>query len=70
MDGQFIDTNTALKICEALIQPHFDYCSIVWDGLTPSYLHELFDLRSTGYNLRNLENTLYQNREQILEKEL
>ena len=115
---QFIDTNTALKIYEALIQPHFDYCSTVWDGLsialndklqklqnraaraitkspyntstselfsklgwddlstrrkkhraimmfktvhelTPSYLHELFDFCSTGYHLRNLENTLF-----------
>ena len=109
---QFIDTNTAL------IQPHFDYCSTVWDGLsitlndklqklqnraaraitkspynastselfselgwddlstrrkkhkaitmfktvhelTSPYLYELFDFRSTGYNLRNLENTLF-----------
>ena len=115
---QFIDTNTALKIYEALIQPHFDYCSTVWDGLsialndklqklqnraaraitkfpynastselfsklgwddlstrrkkhkaimmfktvhelTPSYLHKLFNFRSTGYHLRNLENTLF-----------
>ena len=115
---QFIDTNTALKIYEALIQPHFDYFSTVWDGLsitlndklqklqnraartitkspynastselfsklgwddlltcrkkhkaitmfktvhdlTPSYLHGLFDFHSTGYNLRNLENTLF-----------
>ena len=31
---QFIDTNTALKIYEALIQPHFHYCSTVWDGLS------------------------------------
>ena len=30
---QFVDTNTALKIFGALIQPHFDYCSSVWDGL-------------------------------------
>ena len=30
---QFIDTNTALKIYGALIQPYFDYCSSVWDGL-------------------------------------
>ena len=30
---QFIDTNTALKIYGALIPPHFDYCSSVWDGL-------------------------------------
>ena len=28
-------------------------------GLTPSYLHGLLDFRSTGYNLRNLENTLF-----------
>ena len=27
--------------------------------LTPPYLHELFDFRSTGYDLRNLENTLF-----------
>ena len=112
---QFIDTNTALKICGALIQPHFDYSSSVWDGLnitlndklqnraarvitksqydasssdlvsklgwdnlltrrkkhkailmcktindlTPLYLHELFESRSTGYNLRNPEHTLF-----------
>ena len=31
---QFIDTNTALNIYKALIQPHFDYCSTVWDGLS------------------------------------
>ncbi|XP_028417952.1 uncharacterized protein LOC114542649 [Dendronephthya gigantea] len=30
---QFIDTSTALKIYGALIQPYFDYCSSVWDGL-------------------------------------
>ena len=115
---QFIDTNTALKIYGALIQPYFDYCSSVWDGLnitldnklhklqnraarvitesrydarasdlfsklgwdnlsirrkkhkatlmfktinelTPPYLHDLFKSRSTGYNLRNSEHTLY-----------
>ena len=115
---QFIDTNTALKIYGKLMQPHFDYCSSVWDGLnitlndklqklqnkaarvitksqydassrylfsklgwdnlltrrkkhkailmfktindlTPFYLHELFESRSTGYNLRNSEHTLF-----------
>ena len=115
---QFIDTDTALKIYIALIQPYFDYCSAVWDGLnitlndklqklqnraariitksrydtssselfgklgwdnllvrrkkhrailmfktvndlTPHYLRELFQSRSTGYNLRNSENTLF-----------
>ena len=32
---QFINTHThtALKIYIALIQPYFDYCSAVWDGL-------------------------------------
>ena len=30
---QFIGTDTALKIYIALIQPYFDYCSAVWDGL-------------------------------------
>ncbi len=115
---QFIDTDTALKIYIALIQPYFDYCGAVWDGLnitlndklqklqnraariitksrydtssselfgklgwdnllirrkkhkailmlktvndlTPHYLRELFHSRSTGYNLRNSENTLF-----------
>jgi hypothetical protein len=28
---QVIDTSTALIIYGALIQPHFDYCSSVWD---------------------------------------
>ena len=28
-----MDTNNALKIYGALIQPYLDYCSSVWDGL-------------------------------------
>jgi hypothetical protein len=115
---QFIDTNTALIMYGALIQPHFDYCSSVSDGLnitlndklqklqnraarvitksqydasssdlfsklswdnlltrrkkhepilffktsndlTPFYLHELFESRSTGCKLRNSEHTLF-----------
>ena len=115
---QFIDTNTAQKIYETLIQPHFDYWNTVLDGLnvilsdklqklknramraitkssynassneilsklgwneittrrrkhkailmfqtfhdlTPPYLHLLFDFGSKGYNLRNIENTLF-----------
>ena len=27
-------TSTAIKIYKGLIEPHFDYCSAVWDGLT------------------------------------
>ena len=26
--------HTAIKIYQGLIEPHFDYCSAVWDGLT------------------------------------
>ena len=28
-----ISTNTAIQVYQALIQPHFDYCCSVWDGL-------------------------------------
>ena len=34
-----ISQSTAVKIYHALIQPHFDYCAPVWDGLS-SYLSE------------------------------
>ena len=30
----FIPTDVAVQICNALILPHFDYCSPVWDGLS------------------------------------
>ena len=43
---QFIDTDTALKIYEALIQPHFDYCSIVWDGLSNTLNDKLQKLQN------------------------
>ena len=29
----YITTNTAVEVYQALIQPHFDYCCSVWDGL-------------------------------------
>ena len=28
-----ITTKTAIQVYSALIQPHFDYCCFVWDGL-------------------------------------
>ena len=34
-----ISQSTAVQIYNALIQPHFDYCAPVWDGLS-SYLCE------------------------------
>ena len=30
----FVSMHTAIEICKCLIEPHFDYCSAVWDGLT------------------------------------
>ena len=29
----YITKNTAVQVYQALIQPHFDYCCSVWDGL-------------------------------------
>ena len=31
---QFVSIHTAIKIYNGLIEPHVDYCSAVWDGLT------------------------------------
>ena len=30
----FVSMHTAIKIYKGLIEPHFDHCSAVWDGLT------------------------------------
>ena len=30
----FVSMHTAIKIYKGLIEPHFDYCSAVWDDLT------------------------------------
>ena len=30
----FVSQSTAIQIYNALIQPHLDYCSPVWDGLS------------------------------------
>ena len=30
---RYITTDTAVQVYQALTQPHFDYCSSVWDGL-------------------------------------
>ena len=30
----FVSMHTAIKIYKGLIEPHFDYCSAVWDGLS------------------------------------
>ena len=33
--------HTAIKIYKSLIEPHFDYCSAVWDGLTQQLREKL-----------------------------
>ena len=40
-DRPFIPTDVAVQIYNALILPHFDYCSPVWDCMT-SYLSDKF----------------------------
>ena len=64
----FIYINTALQVYQALIEPQFDYCSSVWDGLNESLSNKLQKLQnpaarvitrsnydaSAGYLLENL----------------
>ena len=37
--------HTAIKICKGLIEPHFHYCSAVWDGLTQQLSEKLQKLQ-------------------------
>ena len=37
----FVSMHTAIKIYKGLIEPHFDYCSAVWDGLTQQLSEKL-----------------------------
>ena len=43
----FITTNTAIQVYQSLIQPHFDYCCSVWDGLGET----LITRRPLGFSL-------------------
>ena len=42
----FISMHTAIRIYKGLIEPHFDYCSVVWDGLS----------QQLSVNLQKLQN--------------
>ena len=45
----FVSMHTAIKIYKGLIEPHFDYCSAVWDGFTQQRSEKLdFKLRLTN----------------------
>ena len=37
----FVSLYTAIKIYKGPIEPHFDYCSAVWDGLTKELSEKL-----------------------------
>ena len=42
----FVSVHTAIKIYKGLIEPHFDYCSAVWDGLTQQLSEKLQKLQN------------------------
>ena len=62
----FVSMHTAIKIYKGLIEPHFDYCSAVLDGLTqqcinnlaPAYLCNLLAPRTPNYYFRNAKKKL------------
>ena len=43
--------HTAIKIYKGLIEPHFDYCSDVWDGLTQQLSEKLQKLQNRAIEL-------------------
>ncbi len=42
----FITTNTAIQLYHALIEPHFDYCCSIWDGLGENHSMEVQKFRT------------------------
>ena len=42
----FVSMHTAIKIYKGLIEPHLDYCSAVWDGLTHQLSEKLQKLQN------------------------
>ena len=42
----FVSMHTAIKIYKGLIEPHFYYCSAVWDGLTQQLSKKLQKLQN------------------------
>ena len=47
----FVSMHTAIKIYKDLIEPHFDYCSAVWDGLTLPLSEKLQKLQNRAIRL-------------------
>ena len=42
----FVSMHTTIKIYKGLIEPHFDYCSAVWYGLTQQLSEKLQKLQN------------------------
>ena len=42
----FVSMHTAIKIYKGLIEPHFDYCSAVWDALSEQLSEKLQKLQN------------------------
>ena len=44
--GPFVSSDTAKKIYDSLIHPHFDYCCTVWDGINNQLTEKLQKLQN------------------------
>ena len=44
----FVSMHTAIKMYKGLIEPHFDYCGAVWDGLTQQRSEKLQKLQNSA----------------------
>ena len=53
----FVSLHTAIKICKGLFEPHFDYCSAVWDGLSQQLSDELQKLQNRA--IRVITKSIY-----------
>ena len=62
----FITTDTANKIYKAIIQPHIDYCSTVWDGLGITLLDKIQKLQNRAARIIT-QSTYYTSASSLLE---
>ena len=52
----FVSMPTAIKIYKGLIEPHFEYCSAVWDGLTQQLSEKLQKLQNRAIRVTVITN--------------
>ena len=55
----FVSMHTAIKIYKGLIEPHFDCCSSVWDGLTQQLREKLQKLQNRAIRVTRVEKKAY-----------